>query len=77
MIPKKNIFLLDFEAELSPKLLNHLGKYYFSKILVYSKHMDNIVGYMQFKQLLSFQLNQRISLHSEVLCRNLVRVYTD
>lgn len=36
------------------KLVNHLSKYYFTKILVYSGTRDNVIGYLQFKQLLSF-----------------------
>lgn len=69
--------MLDVEADLSSRLLNHLGKYYFSKVLVYSKSVDNIIGYMQFKQLLSFEVSQKISSQSDIICKNLVVVYTD
>lgn len=77
MIPKKNIFLLDIKAVISSKMVNHLGKYYFSKVLIYEKTRDNIIGYLQFKQLLSFDIDQKISQQSHVICRNLVVVYND
>jgi CBS domain containing-hemolysin-like protein len=60
MVPRANIFLLDASLQLNARLQARLSRYYFTKFLLYSRHEDNVIGYLQFKQLLAYIPDQRI-----------------
>lgn len=72
MVPRTNIFVQDSSAPLNARLITRLSRYYFSKFLLYSHHEDNVIGYLQFKQLLAYTPNQRIIDQPSVIRRDLV-----
>jgi CBS domain containing-hemolysin-like protein len=72
MVPRVNIFLLDASSQLNARLLARLSRYYFTKFLLYSRYEDNVIGYLQFKQLLAYTPDQRIMDQPSVIRRDIV-----
>ncbi len=60
MTPRTVVFAVDADANLDRKLLNKIKKEGFTRVPVYKKDIDNVVGLLYAKDLINIKLNAKV-----------------
>ena len=59
MIKIDHVFMIDVQSVVNEAFVKNISKYYFTKAVVYEKSRKNVIGYMQFKKILVFNLQNQ------------------